>query len=96
MTSSIHETEILADPTVPMIRIVREFSAPPARVFRAHTDPDLFVQWNGPRERQMRIDHFDCRTGGSYRYLMGSSRKNPNLRSSLIIALQGTWVPDRP
>ena len=68
-TTSTHETEITADPKVPLIRIVREFDAPPAKVFRAHTDPDLLVQWLGPRRTTMRIDHFDCRTGGSYRYV---------------------------
>ncbi len=69
MATSTHDTEITADPDVPLIRITREFDAPPAKVFRAHTDPDLVVQWNGPRGTEMRIDHFDCRTGGSYRYL---------------------------
>ncbi len=69
MATSTHDTEITADPDVPLIRITREFDAPPAKVFRAHTDPDLVVLWNGPRGTEMRIDHFDCRTGGSYRYL---------------------------
>ena len=62
------ETRIEADPDVPLVRIVREFDAPPAKVFRAHTDPDLLVRWLGPRGLEMSIDHFDCRTGGSYRY----------------------------
>lgn len=69
MTTSSHDTEITADPDVPLVRIIREFDAPPAKVYRAHTDPDLVVQWNGPRSTEMRIDHHDCRTGGSYRYL---------------------------
>ena len=69
MTIRTHETEIVSDPDVPLVRITREFDAPPAKVFRAHTDPDLVVQWLGPRGHEMRIDHFDCRTGGSYRYL---------------------------
>ena len=69
MTTSTRETQISADPKVPLIRITREFDAPPEKVFRAHTDPDLVVQWLGPRSHQMRIDHYDCRTGGSYRYL---------------------------
>jgi uncharacterized protein YndB with AHSA1/START domain len=64
-----HETSIVADPDVPLVRIVREFDAPPEKVFRAHTDPDLVVQWLGPRSLTMTIDHYDCRTGGSYRYL---------------------------
>ena len=69
MTTRTHETQIVADPDVPLVRITREFDAPPARVFRAHTDPDLVVQWLGPRGLEMRIDSYDCRTGGSYRYV---------------------------
>ena len=68
-TTSTHETEIIADPDLPVIRIIREFDAPPEKVFRAHTDPDLVVQWLGPRGLEMEIDTYDCRTGGSYRYL---------------------------
>ncbi|HEX2023470.1 MAG TPA: SRPBCC family protein [Acidimicrobiales bacterium] len=69
MNTTTRETQITADPDVPLVRITREFDAPPAKVFRAHTDPDLVVQWLGPRDTEMRIDHHDCRTGGSYRYV---------------------------
>jgi uncharacterized protein YndB with AHSA1/START domain len=55
------------------VRITREFNAPPAKVFRAHTDPALVAQWLGPRRHEMQIDHYDRRTGGSYRYLMMSN-----------------------
>lgn len=64
-----NETGIAVDPVLPTIVITREFEAPPARVFRAHTDPDLVVQWLGPRGLRMEIDRYDARTGGSYRYL---------------------------
>ncbi|MEX0699614.1 MAG: SRPBCC family protein [Acidimicrobiia bacterium] len=73
MTTSTHETEIAADPDVPLIRITREFDAPPEKVFRAHTDPEIFAQWSGPSRHEMRVDHFDCRTGGSYRYVHASN-----------------------
>lgn len=68
MTLSTHETQIIADPEVPLVRIIREFDASPEKVFRAHVDADLFVQWTGPNGYEVRIDHFDCRSGGSYRY----------------------------
>ena len=68
-TTHRNETQIDVDPTVPLVRLTREFDAARAKVFRAHTDPDLVVQWLGPRRVEMRIDHYDCRTGGSYRYL---------------------------
>jgi uncharacterized protein YndB with AHSA1/START domain len=71
MTTATRETTIEADPEVPLIRITREFDAPAAKVFRAHTDPELVVRWLGPRDIEMRIDHYDCRTGGSYRYVHG-------------------------
>jgi uncharacterized protein YndB with AHSA1/START domain len=69
MTTTTHETRIDVDPEVPLVRITREFDAPKALVFRAHTDPDLLVQWLGPRGVEMSIDHYDCRTGGAYRYV---------------------------
>jgi uncharacterized protein YndB with AHSA1/START domain len=67
-TTRQHETTIEADPRVPLVRIVREFDAPVAAVFRAHTDAELVVRWLGPRRYRMVVDHYDCRTGGSYRY----------------------------
>ena len=69
MTTSTHETEITVDADLPLVRITREFDAPPEKVFRAHTDPSLVARWLGPRSTEMRIDHYDCRTGGSYRYV---------------------------
>ena len=65
----MNQTEIILDEKVPLVRIVREFDAPPEKVFRAHTDPDLLSRWLGPRDLTMTVDHYDCRTGGSYRYL---------------------------
>jgi uncharacterized protein YndB with AHSA1/START domain len=49
--TSTHETEIVADPDVPLIRITRDFDAPREKVFRAHTDPELMAQWMGPSPR---------------------------------------------
>jgi uncharacterized protein YndB with AHSA1/START domain len=69
MTTTTRETEIALDTEVPLVRITREFDAPPEKVFRAHTDPALLVRWLGPRGVEMRVDQYDCRTGGSYRYL---------------------------
>jgi uncharacterized protein YndB with AHSA1/START domain len=66
--TTAHETEITVEKDLPAIRIVREFDAPVHKVFRAHTDPDLVVQWLGPRGLEMTVQAFDCRTGGAYRY----------------------------
>lgn len=82
------ETEITVDPTVPLVRITREFAAPPEHVFRAHTDPELFAQWIGPRNMETRIEHYDCRTGGSYRYVM--------VRDGFEAAFHGCFHDVRP
>ena len=52
----------------PFIEYEREFDFPVADVFRAHKEPELIAQWLGPRGLKMEIDHYDFRTGGSYRY----------------------------
>jgi uncharacterized protein YndB with AHSA1/START domain len=62
-------TRVEADPTVPIIRITRDFQTTAARLLRAHTEPELFAQWIGPSTMHTRIDHWDARTGGSYRYV---------------------------
>jgi uncharacterized protein YndB with AHSA1/START domain len=54
---------------VPFVGYEREFDFPAAEVFRAHSDPEVFVQWVGPRELTTRIEEFDCRPGGSYRFV---------------------------
>jgi uncharacterized protein YndB with AHSA1/START domain len=66
--TATRETTIEADPNLPTIRIIRDFDAPPDRVFKAWVDPELIVQWLGPRSSEIRIDKWDARTGGSYRY----------------------------
>lgn len=60
---------IEADPKLPIIRIARDFAATPEQLFRAHTDPELFVQWVGPDSIDTRIEHWDARTGGSWTYV---------------------------
>jgi uncharacterized protein YndB with AHSA1/START domain len=70
MTTIHHpETTIEIDEKVPLVRIIREFDAPAEAVFRAHTEADLYKQWLGPRDLEMTVETFDCRTGGEYRYI---------------------------
>ena len=71
-TTRTNETSIEVDPKVPAVHIVREFDAPPEKVFRAHTDPELVVQWLGPRRHTMTIEHWRCETGGSYHFTHSS------------------------
>jgi uncharacterized protein YndB with AHSA1/START domain len=69
MNETATPARIEADPTVPIIRITREFAATPEQLFRAHTDPELFVRWVGPDSITSTVDYWDARTGGSFRYV---------------------------
>ena len=86
--TALTETTIEADPKVPIIRMTRDFAATPAQLLRAHTDPDLFARWVGPSSLTTRIDHWDARTGGSWRYVAE--------RDGDEFAFRGTFHEIRP
>ena len=92
----IAEATIEADPKVPVIRITRDFNATPAQVLRAHTDPDLFVQWVGPDGMTTKIDQWDARTGGSWRYVAGTGGNEFGFRGCFheIRPAQGGSAPE--
>ena len=69
MTTITNDTEIFVDPDVPLVRITRDFDAPVHKVFRAHTEPELFAQWIGPDSLSTSIEEWSCRTNGAYRYV---------------------------
>lgn len=70
MTTPTRQAEIIVHDDIPAVTIVRDFDAPAAKVFRAHTDPDLFVRWVGPASLESsEVDVWDCRTGGEWRYV---------------------------
>src|SRR4029453_1495141 len=66
--TTTRETTIEADPNLPTIRIIRDFDAPPDKVFRAWIDAELIVQWLGPKSPEMRLAQGKPRPGGNYRY----------------------------
>ena len=70
------ETVITAEPGMPLITITREFDAPRDLVFRAHVDPELLVQWLGPRDLTTTIDRYDTRDGGTWRYVQKDADGN--------------------
>lgn len=68
--STRYQATIEADPTVPIIRITRDFDATPAQLLRAHTDPELFARWIGPNGMSTKIVDWDATDGGRWRYVM--------------------------
>ena len=67
--SSKNKTTITAEPGKQELFITREFDAPRELVYKAHIDPDLYVQWLGPRGYEMVLETFEPVSGGRYRYI---------------------------
>jgi uncharacterized protein YndB with AHSA1/START domain len=70
------DLKVTAEPGVPQIVTTRDFDAPRALIYRAFTEPDLLVQWLGPRRYKMSIDRFDPRAGGTWRYMHADDAGN--------------------
>lgn len=64
-----NNTTIIAEPGKLELIVTREFEAPRELVFKALTDPKLVVQWLGPRDIKMRIEKYEAKPGGTYRYV---------------------------
>ena len=69
MSAKKNQTILTAEPGKQELFITREFDAPRELVFKAHTDPELFVQWLGPHGYEMRLETFEPVSGGRYRYI---------------------------
>jgi uncharacterized protein YndB with AHSA1/START domain len=83
-----NKTSISAEPGKQEVFITREFDAPRELVFRAYTDPKLFVRWLGPRELTMTLKKFEPESGGSYRYIHKDKDGNEH-------AFHGVTAPER-
>ena len=70
MTTAQHPTMIDAPEGAPYLEVTRDFDAPRDLLFRAAVDPELVVQWLGPRNRQVKLEIWEPRSGGGYRYLV--------------------------
>lgn len=61
-------TKVTAEPNKQELFITREFDTPRELVFRAHTDPDQYVQWVGPNDLEMTIQKLDAFDGGTFEF----------------------------
>lgn len=69
-------TQITAEPGVPLITITSEFDAPRDLVFRAYTEPDLLMQWLGPRRFTGVVERQELRDGGRWRFVHSDDQGN--------------------
>ena len=70
MTTRIaNPLSVTADPGLPFVDTERVLDAPRDLVFRCFAEPELLKQWLGPRRLEMRVDEYEFRDGGRYRYV---------------------------
>lgn len=69
MEPPVEKTEIDVPVGIPQVVVTRAFDAPVELVVRAHLDPELLVQWLGPRELTLTVDRYEVRDGGRWRYV---------------------------
>lgn len=77
------KTQVIAEKGRQECYIIREFDAPREMVFKAFSDPDLFVQFWGPDESPTKLDYWHFESGGSYRY------RNFDLKGNELCAFSG-------
>lgn len=68
-TETSAPVKVIVEPGLPFVGVERLFNAPRDVVFRCWSEPELLIQWLGPNRMEMRIDEFDFRHGGAYRYV---------------------------
>lgn len=71
--TTMAKAEYQIEPGKQEIIITRVFDAPRELVFKAFTDPELFVQWWGPRKYSSKIETFEARPGGQWRIVQSGS-----------------------
>jgi len=69
MSAKKNKTTITVEPGKQELFITREFDSPRELVFKAHTDPNLFVQWLGPRDLTTTLETFEPVSGGKWRFI---------------------------
>lgn len=87
-----NKTQILAEKGKQELFIIREFDADRELVFRAFSEPDLLMQWMGPKEMKTVINKLDNHSHGSWRF----THIDPNGNSHAFNgAIHEVFAPER-
>ncbi len=76
MAASKNPTRVTVEPGHLDLFITREFDAPRDVVFKAFTDPEIYVQWVGPRDLTTTMDVFEPVSGGRWRFTQKDKQGN--------------------
>ncbi|MFX1338740.1 MAG: SRPBCC family protein [Promethearchaeota archaeon] len=62
-------SNIIAEPDKQEFFVIWELDAPRELVFKAYIEPDLLVQWLGPKDYSLIIETFESISGGKWRFI---------------------------
>lgn len=66
--SVTEKLKVTVEPGASQVIAERYLSAPPEKVFKAMTDPELIAQWWGPRRYKTVVEEYEPRRGGCWRF----------------------------
>jgi uncharacterized protein YndB with AHSA1/START domain len=88
-----NKLQLIAEKGKQECHIIREFDFPREMVFEAFRDPEIFVQFWGPDNTPMKLDYYNFKTGGSYRYM--NYDKNGNEICAFSGVIHEVAAPER-
>lgn len=71
-----NQLTVIAEPGKQELFLKREFDAPRDLVYAAFSDPYILTQWSAPFDMKMKIDKYDNKAGGQYRFLYIDAKGN--------------------
>ncbi|HVY89669.1 MAG TPA: SRPBCC family protein [Hyphomonadaceae bacterium] len=102
MTRKIEKAQVSL-PSDTEVRVTRDFAAPRALVWQAHTDPKLIPRWMGYPGWSMPVCEMDVRKGGKYRWQwrqdangqgFGFSGTFSEVEAHAKLSYNQTYIPD--
>ena len=75
-TKTKNKSQVIVEPGKQELTVIREFDAPRELLFRAFTDVKLVAKWLSPKRLKMRIEKFEPKPGGSWRYIHADENGN--------------------
>jgi uncharacterized protein YndB with AHSA1/START domain len=69
MTMTKSDNRMAVEPGTQDVLLTWTFEAPCRLVFQAYTDPQMIVNWWGPRELTTTVERLDSKSGGGWRFV---------------------------
>ncbi len=66
---TVGKTNLIVEPGKQEFSVTRRFDVPREKLFQAMNDPKLIPEWWGPRDLTTKVDQYEAKPGGSWRFV---------------------------